>query len=105
MPPEPPALGEFEQMVLLAVMQASRAEDAYGVNVHRELEARAKRRVARGAVYMTLDRLEKKGLLSSDLTDPTPERGGRAKRCYQVTKPALAALKSARRALTRLWEG
>lgn len=99
-------LGEFEQMVLLAVLQAGQEHgDAYGVNVHTELETRTKRRVARGAVYMTLDRLEKKGLLSSYLTDPTPERGGRAKRCYRVTKPAMAALRESRRALLRLWEG
>ena len=99
-------LGEFEQMVLLAVLQAGQEHgDAYGVNVHGELEARTKRRVARGAVYMTLDRLEKKGLLSSYLTDPTPERGGRAKRCYRVTKPAMTALRESRRALLRLWEG
>ena len=103
---EVPALGEFEQMVLLAVLQAGQERaDAYGVNVHAELEARTKRRVARGAVYMTLDRLEKKGLLSSYLTDPTPERGGRAKRCYRVTKPAMTALRESRRALLRLWEG
>jgi DNA-binding PadR family transcriptional regulator len=99
-------LGEFEQMVLLAVIQAAQeAGDAYGVTVHVELEARARRRVARGAVYMTLDRLEKKGLLTSYLTDPTPERGGRARRCYRVTKPAMAALRESRRALLRLWEG
>jgi DNA-binding PadR family transcriptional regulator len=102
---DPHALGEFEQMVLLAVMCAGQDEDAYGVNVHRELEARTKRRVARGAVYMTLDRLEKKGLLSSYLTDPTPERGGRAKRCYRVTKPAMAALRASRQALSALWKG
>ena len=99
-------LGEFEQMVLLAVLCASQqGEDAYGVNVHVELEARAKRRVTRGAIYMTLDRLEKKGLLTSYLTDPTPERGGRARRCYRVTRPALAALREARHALLRLWKG
>jgi DNA-binding PadR family transcriptional regulator len=102
---EPVSLGEFEQMVLLAVLCAGQDADAYGVNVHAELEVRTKRRVARGAVYMTLDRLEKKGLLSSYLTDPTPERGGRAKRCYRVTKPALAALRASRRALLSLWEG
>jgi DNA-binding PadR family transcriptional regulator len=73
--------------------------------VHTELESRAKRRVARGAVYMTLDRLEKKGLLESYLTAPTAERGGRAKRCYRVTKPAMVALKASRRALSALWEG
>lgn len=106
MRPDAAALGEFEQIVLLAVLQAAEEHgDAYGVNVHAELTARTKRRVARGAVYMTLDRLEKKGLLTSYLTDPTPERGGRAKRCYRVTKPALAALRDSRRALMRLWEG
>jgi DNA-binding PadR family transcriptional regulator len=92
-------------MVLLAVLCAGQDDDAYGVNVHTELESRAKRRVARGAVYMTLDRLEKKGLLESYLTAPTAERGGRAKRCYRVTKPAMAALKASRRALSALWEG
>jgi DNA-binding PadR family transcriptional regulator len=102
---DPISLGEFEQMVLLAVLCAGQERDAYGVNVHAELQSRTKRRVARGAVYMTLDRLEKKGLLSSYLTDPTPERGGRARRCYRVTKPAIAALRASRRALLNLWEG
>ena len=102
---DPQPLGEFEQMVLLAVLCAGQEEDAYGINIHAELEARTKRRTSRGAVYMTLDRLEKKGLLRSHLTDPTPERGGRAKRCYRVTKPALEALNASRRALTNLWEG
>jgi DNA-binding PadR family transcriptional regulator len=105
-PPDPTPLGEFEQIVLLAVLQAAQEDgDAYGVNVHAELVARTRRRVARGAVYMTLDRLEKKGLLASYLTDPTPERGGRAKRCYRVSRPAMAALRESRRALLRLWEG
>jgi DNA-binding PadR family transcriptional regulator len=103
---DPQALGEFEQMVLLAVLQAQQTETgAYGITVHAELVARTKRRVARGAVYMTLDRLEKKGLLSSHLTEPLPERGGRARRLYRVTKPAMAALRASHRALQRLWEG
>ena len=105
MPQDMPALGEFEQMVLLAVLCAEREREAYGITVYDELTARTKRRVARGAVYMTLDRLEKKGLLSSYQTDPTPERGGRAKRCYRVTRPAMAALRESRRALLNLWEG
>ena len=69
MRPAAPALGEFEQIVLLAVLCAGTGEDAYGVNVHAEIERRTRRRVARGAVYMTLDRLEKKGLLSSYLSE------------------------------------
>ena len=98
-----PVVGEFEQMVLLAVLQTR--DDAYGVTVHEELQRHTNRPVARGAVYMTLDRLEKKGLLSSTRSEPTAERGGRAKRCYQVTRAAVAALKASRRTLLSLWDG
>ena len=100
---ELPVVGEFEQMVLLAVLQVR--DDAYGVTVHEELERHTNRAVARGAVYMTLDRLEKKGLLSSSLSEPTRERGGRAKRCYKLTKTAILALKASRRTLLSLWDG
>jgi PadR family transcriptional regulator, regulatory protein PadR len=98
-----PTLAEFEQMVLLAVLQVR--DDAYGVTVHEELERHTDRAVSRGAVYMTLDRMEKKGLLTSSLSEPTTERGGRAKRCYKVTKSALLALKASRRTLLSLWDG
>ena len=80
-------------------------EDAYGINVHEELEAHANRRIGRGAVYLTLDRLEKKGLLESFLTDPTPQRGGRAKRCYALTRLAMVALRESQRTLQSFWEG
>jgi PadR family transcriptional regulator, regulatory protein PadR len=96
-------LGEFEQMVLLAVLRAG--DEAYGVTVHEELQAHTARRVARGAIYMTLDRLEKKGLLTSSLTEPTAERGGRAKRCYRLTRAATGALRASRRTLLSLWNG
>ena len=96
-------LGEFEQFVLLAVLQAG--SDAYGVTVRRELEQRLNRPVSRGAVYITLDRLERKGYLDSRLTDPTPARGGRAKRCYKATRRGLRALGESRRALLKMWEG
>ena len=96
-------LGEFEQMVLLAVLQ--RRDDAYGITVHEELSRHTRRPVARGAVYMTLDRLEKKGLLRSSLSEPTGERGGRAKRCYALTKSAVQALKASRSTLLSLWSG
>jgi DNA-binding PadR family transcriptional regulator len=100
------ALGEFEQMILLAVLCAQQDEgEAYGVTVHRALTRRTSRRIALGAVYMTLDRLEKKGLLSSSLSAPTAERGGRAKRCYAATRRAKAALLASQRTLIRLWEG
>jgi DNA-binding PadR family transcriptional regulator len=103
---EPILLGEFEQMVLLAVLQAERTEaGAYGITVFDELSTRTKRYVLRGAVYMTLDRLEKKGLLTSFLTEPTAARGGRARRCYRVTKTARVALRASQRALMNLWAG
>jgi len=103
-PPDP--LGEFEQLVVLAVLRTSQDDrQAYGISVYDELVAKTGRRVARGAVYMTLDRLEKKGLLTSFVTAPTPERGGRARRCYRVTRTATAALRASRTALQRLWEG
>jgi PadR family transcriptional regulator PadR len=103
---EPPPLGEFEQLILLAVLQASRTDDgAYGISVFDELTRRTRRRIARAAVYMTLDRLEKKGLLSSWTTRPIAERGGRARRCYQVTRPALSALRESQATLQGLWSG
>jgi DNA-binding PadR family transcriptional regulator len=106
MAPNPVLLGEFEQLILLAVLRTSESDSqAYGITVYEELIERTGRRVSRGAVYMTLDRLEKKGLLRSYQTAPTAERGGRARRCYEVTKTATAALREARRALQRLWEG
>jgi DNA-binding PadR family transcriptional regulator len=100
---EAQTIGEFEQMVLLAVLQ--RKDDAYGVTIHEELARHTPRAVARGAVYMTLDRLEKKGLLTSTVSNPTPERGGRAKRCYSLTRSAVQALKASRRTLLSLWDG
>ena len=103
---DPGYLGEFEQLVLLAVLQAEQMEaGAYGTTVFDELVARTERRIARGAVYMTLDRLEKKGLLSSYATAPTAQRGGRMKRCYSVTKRGMTALHASRRALVQLWKG
>jgi PadR family transcriptional regulator PadR len=99
-------LGEFEQMVLLSVLQAAGHKDgAYGIAVFDELAAHSKRRVSRGAVYMTLDRLEKKGLLRSSLTEPIAERGGRSRRCYELTEPARTALRESQRALMSLWAG
>lgn len=100
---EPEALGEFEQMVLLAVLRGG--DQPYGVTVFEELQRHSARRVARGAVYMTLDRLETKGLLTSSLSPPTAERGGRARRCYRVTRTATQALRAARRTLLGLWDG
>lgn len=98
-----PPIAEFELRVLLAVMQSG--AEAYAVRVHEELEERTRRRVAIGAVYITLERLVRKGWLKSRLGDPSPERGGRAKRFYTVTTSGRTALRSEIRAMQRLWHG
>jgi len=77
------SIGQFEQLVLTALL--SLREEAYGISIHsRVAELAAPKAVSLGAVYVTLDRLEDKGFITSWLSDPTPERGGRAKRCYQL---------------------
>ncbi len=96
-------LGELEQMILLAVLQLN--GEAFGTNVLQELSDRVGRTVSRGALYVTLDRLEEKGMLSSQLGDPTPRRGGKPKRYLTVTPAGLAALRRSRNAWMRLWEG
>jgi DNA-binding PadR family transcriptional regulator len=96
-------LGEMELMVLLAVVRLG--EDAYGVPISKELLILAKREVALGSIYAALDRLEQKGFVSSSLGDPTPERGGRAKRYFNVTATGIQTLKMTRAALTNLWSG
>jgi len=96
-------LGEFEQLVLLAVMRL--AGNAYAVPIREEIESRTSRNVARGALYVTLDRLEEKGYLRSWLADATAERGGRAKRFYEVKPAGAKALESSWAALRSMWEG
>lgn len=96
-------LGEFEHVVLLAVLRLN--DQAYGVTVRREIEARTKREVSIGAVYATLDRLEAKGYVQSRAGDPTPERGGRSKRFFRVTAQGVSAVNRTHRALRRLTEG
>jgi DNA-binding PadR family transcriptional regulator len=94
---------DFEQQVLLAVWR--REGGAYGASVRDELEDRTGTPVAQGAVYTTLIRLEKKGFLHSRLSDPTPVRGGKAKRLFTLTPAGRAGLAEVRRAMDRLWEG
>jgi PadR family transcriptional regulator PadR len=96
-------LGETELMVLLAVVRLG--DEAYGVPISKELLTLARREVALGSIYAALDRLEQKGFVSSLLGDPTPERGGRAKRYFRVTPTGVRALKMTRTALTNLWSG
>lgn len=101
--PKGDALGEFELLVLLAVVRL--ADDAYGMRVRQELADRTRRDVSIGAVYATLDRLEVKGLVRSLLGEPTPERGGRAKRVFALTGEGVQAVNRAQADLARLTEG
>lgn len=96
-------LGEFETLVLMAILRLG--EDAYGMRIRVELEQRAGRSSSYGALYTTLDRLEQKGYLSSSTGDPTPERGGRAKKYFQVKAPGEAALKQALAATRNMVRG
>ncbi|MDX1396199.1 MAG: PadR family transcriptional regulator, partial [Gemmatimonadota bacterium] len=89
-------------LVLLAV--ARRAE-AYGVTVRREIEKTSGRGLSMTAVYGALERLEERGLLESEMSRPTPERGGRRKRVYRVLPPGAEAMARARRGLERMWDG
>jgi len=95
-------LGEFELMLLLAVLQLG--DDAYGVPISRELEKHRGGDVSVGSVYAALERLEAKGLVESSLGDPTPERGGKAKRYFRVTREGLKQVQATRRVLTGLWK-
>lgn len=97
------SLGQFEQLVLTAVLILR--EQAYGVSIHAKVqELAAPKPVSLGAVYVTLDRLEDKGLVSSWLSDPTPERGGRAKRCYRLEGLGERALQDAAVTAKRMWD-
>jgi len=101
---KPDSLGQFEQLVLTAIL--TRGEDAYGVSIHSKVEELARpKAVSLGAVYVTLDRLEDKGLVKSWLSDPTPERGGRAKRCYRLEALGERALEESAVTAKRVWDG
>jgi PadR family transcriptional regulator PadR len=96
-------LGNFELIVMLALLRLR--EDAYGVPISREIEDRTRREVALGSVYATLERLEEKGLVSSQLGEPTAERGGRAKRYFRLTAQGLREVRETRWSLKKLWHG
>lgn len=96
-------LGEFEQMVLLTILRLG--EEAYGLAIRNELEQVAGRRPSSGALYTTLDRLEKKGLLSAISGESTSERGGRARRYVALTTEGQQALAQSRSTLLALWDG
>jgi PadR family transcriptional regulator, regulatory protein PadR len=97
------ALGEFEQLVLLAIVHLG--EDVYGVPIVDEIERRTGRAVAPAAVYITLRRLEQKGLLQSWKGAPTADRGGKARRYVKVTPAGARSLRDSRRALDQMWRG
>ena len=97
------SLGEFEHLILLAVYRLG--ANAYGVPVIREVEDRTGRTVTQAAAYLTLRRLEEKGFIRSRLGKPTAERGGRAKRYFEITKAGTAQLRDSRAALAKMWEG
>jgi PadR family transcriptional regulator PadR len=95
-------LGELEQIVLLALIRLG--DNAYGVPIRQEIERRTKRSLSIGALYRTLERLEDKGFVSSRTGDPTPERGGRAKRFFRAEPLGLRALRRTRDAIDVMWE-
>lgn len=97
------ALGNFELMVLLAILRVG--EDAYGVPIARELEESSGKQVLLGSVYAALDRLQAKGFVSSRVGDPTPERGGRAKKYFKITVKGLREVRDTQRTLVSLWRG
>jgi PadR family transcriptional regulator, regulatory protein PadR len=98
-----PYLGEFEHLLLLTILQLGTG--AYGVDIARELEHLAGRRVSRGALYATLDRLEDKGLLRWKTDAGTAVRDGIPRRAYSVTPAGIGAVRASRKVLQRLWHG
>src|SRR6202171_3475100 len=100
---KPDSLGQFEQLMLTAILTLR--DDAYGVSIRATDEELSRpKAVSLGAVYVTLDRLEHKGLVSSRLSDPTPERGGRAKRCYRLEAFGERALQESAVTAKRIWD-
>ena len=96
-------LGELEQLALAAVVRLRGT--GYGVTIRREIAERAERDVSYGAIYATVERLEQKGFVKSEIGESTPERGGRAKRHYTVTAPGIAALEWSWQMMTRMRKG
>ena len=96
-------LGEFEQLILLAILRLG--DDAYGVTIRAQLAEHAGRNIAPGALYTALERLEAKHAITSRMGDPTPQRGGRAKRYVKVTPLGMEALTRALHAYERLMDG
>ena len=96
-------LGEFEQVILLAIVHLG--AEAYGTAIRREIETRTGREIAVGALYTSLERLERKGYVGSTMSAPTPQRGGRARRQFEIHPDGAAALKRSRELLAKMWDG
>src|SRR5688572_5107940 len=96
-------LGEFEQLLLFAVLQLG--DDAYGTRIRTAIEAKAGRTVSPGAIYTALDRLEGRGLVSSTLGDPTPQRGGKRKRYYRIQPAGVELLRKSHESIVRMARG
>jgi PadR family transcriptional regulator PadR len=96
-------LGEFEQLVLIAIVRLG--DEAYGATVRREIEERARRRLSISAVYTTLDRLEQKGLVRSRIGNPTPQRGGRRRKYFALQPLGARALRTAYNAFDAMTAG
>lgn len=99
----PTALGELETCVLLATLRLG--EQAYGVSIRDEIRTRTGRGLSRGAIYSAITRLERRGLLGSSVGDPTPVRGGRAKRSFKVTPAGIRAVRASTDAVVRMRQG
>ncbi len=102
MPPRK-GLGEFEHLLLLAVLRLG--DGAYGVTMRREIEDRTGRPVTLGAIYPTMDRLERKGFVSSSMSEPTKVRGGRSRRYFRMEPAGLDALTTTRQTFEAMWDG
>jgi PadR family transcriptional regulator PadR len=96
-------LGNFETMVLLALLRLE--DEAYGIPILNELEEKSGRSVTVGSIYAALDRLERKGYVSSRWGEPTAERGGRAKKYFKITPPGLRELRQTQETFVKLWQG
>ena len=98
----PNLISNFELMVVLVLIRLG--DEAYGVPISREIEAQSGHDVAVGSVYAALERLESRGLVASRTGEPTPERGGRAKRYFKVTPKGLKEVRETQRTLVKLWK-
>ena len=96
-------LGSFEQLVLLALLRIG--EESYGVSIRQELEETSQRTISLGAVYSTLERLEKKGLITSRHSSPDPVRGGKPRRHFKVLPEGELALGRSRDVMDKMWHG